>query len=44
MWQGIEHGYQRLAADKEEFAAYQAEVAEWTGADLGAIATSAAEE
>jgi hypothetical protein len=44
MWQGVERGYQRLTADGPEFAAYRAEIAEWTGADLGSLATSAAEE
>lgn len=44
MWQGIEHGYARLAADKAEFAAYRAETAEWTGADVGGLAASAADE
>ena len=44
MWQGIEAGYRRLAADQEEMAAYQAEAAEWTSADIGNLAASAAEE
>jgi plasmid stability protein len=44
MWQGIEDGYRRLAADEAEFAAYRDETAEWTGADLGALAATAAEE
>lgn len=44
MWQGVEQGYQRLSADRAEFASYRAETAEWTGADLGGLATSAAEE
>jgi plasmid stability protein len=44
MWQGIEAGYRRLAADTEEMAAYQAEVAEWTSVGLGDLAASAADE
>jgi plasmid stability protein len=44
MWQGIEAGYRRLAEDPAEMAAYQAEAAEWTSADLGDLAASAAEE
>jgi plasmid stability protein len=44
MWQGIEAGYRRLAADPEEMAAYRAEIAGWTSADLGDLAASAAEE
>jgi plasmid stability protein len=44
MWQGIEAGYRRLAAQREEMAAYQAEVAEWTSADLGDLAATAAGE
>src|ERR1700761_2586618 len=44
MWQGIEDGYRRLAADKAEFAAYRGETAEWIGADLGGLASTAAEE
>ena len=44
MWQGIEDGYRRLAGDEAESAAYRAEAAEWTGADLGSLADSAAEE
>lgn len=44
MWQGIEAGYRRLAENREEMAAYQAEVAEWTSADLGGLAGSAADE
>ena len=43
-WQGIEAGYRRLAANGDEFAAYQAESAEWVSADLGDLAASAAEE
>lgn len=35
MWQGIQDGYRRLAADEAESAVYRAEAAEWTGADLG---------
>lgn len=44
MWQGIEAGYRRLAANRDEFAAYQAETAEWVSADLSDLAASAAEE
>lgn len=44
MWQGIEAGYRRLAAHPGEFASYQAEAAEWTLADLGDLAGTAAEE
>ena len=44
MWQGIEVGYRRLATQREEMAAYQAEVVEWTSADLGDLAATAAEE
>jgi plasmid stability protein len=44
MWQGIEDGYRRLAADEAGFASYRGEIAEWTGADLGGLAAAAAEE
>jgi plasmid stability protein len=44
MWQGIEAGYRKLAADREEMAAHQAEIAEWTSADIGDLAATAAEE
>jgi hypothetical protein len=44
MWQGVENGYRRLAANEAELAAYRAETAEWTGADLGGLAVTAAEE
>ena len=44
MWQGIEAGYRKLAADPEEMAAYHAEIAEWTSAGLGDLAATAAEE
>lgn len=44
MWQGIEAGYRRLAAYQEEMAAYEAEVTEWTSADVGDLAATAAEE
>ena len=44
MWQGVEDGYRRLVADEAEFASYQAESAEWTEADLGGLAATAAEE
>lgn len=43
-WQGIEDGYRRLAADEEEFSAYRDETVAWTGADLGGLAATAAEE
>jgi len=44
MWQGIEDGYRRLAADEAELTSYHAETTEWTGADLGGLAATAAEE
>jgi plasmid stability protein len=44
MWQGIEAGYQRLAEERLEMAAYQAEVSEWTSAGLDDLAATAAEE
>ena len=44
MWQGIEDGYRRLAADEAEFAACRRETAEWIGADLGSLSSTAAEE
>lgn len=44
MWQGIEDGYRRLAANQEEFAVYRAETAEWASADLGGLASTAADE
>jgi plasmid stability protein len=44
MWQGIEAGYRRLAVQREEMAAYQAEAAEWASADLDDLAVTAAEE
>lgn len=44
MWQGIQDGYRRLAADEAVFAAYSSETAEWIGADLGGLASTAAEE
>jgi hypothetical protein len=44
MWQGIEDGYRRLAADEAESAAYRSETDEWIGADLGGLASTAAEE
>jgi plasmid stability protein len=44
MWQGIEAGYRRLAANKDEIEEYRGEVAEWTSADLGDLAATAAEE
>ena len=37
MWQGIEAGYRKMAA-------YQAGIAEWTSADIGDLAATAAEE
>jgi plasmid stability protein len=44
MWQGIEAGYRKLAADREEMAVYHAEIAEWTSAGIGDLAATAAEE
>jgi hypothetical protein len=44
MWQGIEAGYRKLAADREQMAAYQAEIAEWTSAGISDLADTAAEE
>lgn len=44
MWQGIEAGYRRLAANPDEFSDYQAEVAAWTSADLGDLSATAADE
>jgi hypothetical protein len=44
MWEGIEDGYRRLAANEAEFAAYRDETAEWTSAGLDALAATAAEE
>jgi plasmid stability protein len=44
LWQAIEAGYRRLAADPEEVAAYRAEAEEWTSADPGDLAATAAEE
>ncbi len=44
MWQGIADGYRRLAADGAEFTAYRAETAQWTGVEVGGLATTAAEE
>jgi len=44
MWQGIEAGYRKLAADREEMAVYHSEVAEWTSAGVGDLAATAAEE
>jgi plasmid stability protein len=44
MWQGIEDGYRRLAANEAAFAAYCDETAAWIGADLGGLAATAAEE
>jgi plasmid stability protein len=44
MWQGIEAGYRKLAADRLEMATYHTEAAEWTSADLGDLAATAAEE
>lgn len=44
MWQGIEDGYRRLAAYEAEFAVYRSEMVEWVGADLGGLASTAAEE
>jgi plasmid stability protein len=44
MWQGIEAGYRKLAADREEMAVYHSEIADWTSADIGDLAATAAEE
>jgi plasmid stability protein len=44
MWQGIEAGYRKLAESREEMAAYRAEAAEWTSADVGDLAATAADE
>ena len=44
MWQGIEAGYRRLAANRDEMAAYRAETAEWTSVGLGDLAATAAGE
>lgn len=44
MWRGIEDGYRRLAASPAEMTAYQAEAAEWTSADTGDLAATAADE
>ena len=44
MWQGIEAGYRRLAANQEQAAAYHAEVDEWISAELGDLAATAADE
>jgi plasmid stability protein len=44
MWRGVEDGYRTLGANDAEFAAYRDETAEWTGADLGGLAATAAEE
>jgi hypothetical protein len=44
MWQGIADGYRKLAANEAEFEGYRAEAAEWTRADLGDLAGTAAEE
>jgi plasmid stability protein len=44
MWQGIEAGYRRLAADPQEMAAYRAGIAEWASVGLGDLAATAAEE
>jgi hypothetical protein len=44
MWQGVEQGYKRLMADEAELASYRQETAEWTGTDLGSLASGAAEE
>jgi hypothetical protein len=44
MWQGIEAGYRRLAANQDELAAYHAETSAWTSADLDDLAATAAGE
>lgn len=44
MWQGIEAGYRRLAANQQEMTSYQAEVTDWTSADFGELSETAADE
>jgi plasmid stability protein len=44
MWQGIEAGYRRLAANQQEMTSYQAEVTDWTSADFGELGETAADE
>jgi plasmid stability protein len=44
MWQGIEAGYRRLAANGQEMADYRAEAAEWSSAGLDGLAATAADE
>jgi hypothetical protein len=44
MWQCVDDGYRRLAADEAEFASYRDETVQWTGADLGGLADTAADE
>lgn len=44
MWQGIEAGYRRLAAQPEDMATYQTEAVEWTSVGLSDLAATAAEE
>lgn len=44
LWQGVEAGYRKLAADREEMTAYRAEAAEWISADTGDLAATAADE
>jgi hypothetical protein len=44
MWQCIEDGYRKLAANEAEFGAYRDELIEWTSAGLGGLAATAAEE
>jgi hypothetical protein len=44
LWQGIEAGYRRLAANQDELAAYRAEAVAWTSAGLGGLAATAAAE
>lgn len=44
MWQGIEAGYRRLAAQPEDMVTYQAEAVEWTSVGLSDLAATAAEE
>ena len=44
MWQGIEAGYRRLAADQREMASYQADVTDWTSSGLGELGEAAADE
>ena len=44
MWQGIEAGYRRLAANQQEMTSYQAEATGWTSAGLVELGETAADE